>query len=123
MSKQHPAPSDPPTKKEIFFTLFPSGYTSNPLFGDLNPNEHKYYVTCSGKCNDNITKSNIATAYGNPVTHAKSCYGEANLVKLVLDTRANNNDGGNDDSKKQTQTTLFANLLNKPTPSEIALNT
>ena len=123
MSKQHPAPSDSISSKEIFFTLFPSGYKSNPLFGDLNPNEKQFFVRCSGKCNGNITRSNLATAYGNPVNHAKSCYGESNLKQLVLDTRANNAGGGNDDSKKQIQTKLFADLLNTPTPSEIAMNT
>jgi hypothetical protein len=112
-----------PTNKEIFFTLFPEGYQSNVLFGDLNPNEQKYYVKCQGKCNGHITRSSLATAYGNPVTHAKSCYGESNLLQLVIETRDNNDGDGNSDSKKKKQTELFASLLAKATPSEIALDT
>ena len=111
------------TNKEIFFTLFPDGYKSNPLYGDLNPNELQYYVTCAGKCRGNVTKSKVKTAYGNPVVHAKSCYGEANIQQHVRDVRAaNNDDVANSDSKRQTQTTLFSALIDKPTPSEIALN-
>ena len=108
--------------KEIFFTLFPDGYQPNPLYGDLNPNEKEYYVTCSGKCNGNVTKSTSKTAYGNPVIHAKSCYGEANIIQYVLDSRATNDDVGNGASKRQTQSTLFSTFMEKPTPLEFALN-
>jgi hypothetical protein len=115
--------SKPPTNKEIFLTLFPDGYESNVLFGDLNPKEQRYFVKCRGKCNGHITRANVTTAYGNPVTHAKSCYGESNLLKLIIETRANNDGDGNSDSKKTVQTELFASLLEKPTKAEIALDT
>ena len=114
---------DDVTAKEIFFTLFPDGYKLNPLYGDLNPNELQYYVTCAGKCGGNVTRSKVKSSYGNPVVHAKSCYGETNIEQLVREVRAvNNDDVGNSASKRQTQTTLFSALLDKPTPSENALN-
>ena len=70
---------DDVTAKEIFFTLLPDGYKLNPLYGDLNPNELQYYVTCAGKCGGNVTRSKVKSSYGDPVVHAKSCYGETNI--------------------------------------------
>jgi hypothetical protein len=87
------------------------------------PIPHPFAYVISGNATKFIGNSN--TNFRWPIL-LKELVIKSN-IKLVLDTHANNDDGGNNDSKKQTQTKLqtklFADLLNKLTPSEIALNT
>jgi hypothetical protein len=116
-----PKPGDPITPKEIFNILLPQGYQPNPLYGHPEyPNDQKFYVKCQKPdCKaKHISFADSKTAYTNPVSHARTCYGDANIRELVEKVRKNNSAGG---SSKAQQMLIEAFQL-QPTTQEEALH-
>jgi hypothetical protein len=110
--------------KEIFFCLFPNGSKNNPLFGDpMYPKEKQFFVLCTNPMckSKHQTSTSTKTAYGNPISHAKTCYGEQELCAFV--DRVHKEKGtktGNNTTL--TQQNIFTSFHLKPSGQEHALH-
>ncbi len=113
--------------KEIFDTVWPDGYDSNPLFvqnpdyyvnSGISPTQNPVYVSCP-KCYRHISSSST-TSYSNPISHITSCCcGVAYLHSLV---RAAREDDGLKDGKEARQQKLHEASC-RANPQDLALHT
>jgi hypothetical protein len=94
--------------KEIFDTVWPDGYDSNPLYGQdpdyyvnsgISPTQNPVYVSCP-KCHRHISSSSI-TRYSNPICHITSCCGRVTYLHSLV--RAACEDAGLKDGKEARQ--------------------
>jgi hypothetical protein len=110
--------------KEIFFCLFPNGFKNNLLFDDpMYPKEKQFFVLCTNPIckSKHQTSTSSKTAYGNPISHAKTCYDEQELhafvdrVRKEKGTKTGNN-------TTLTQQNIFTSFHLKPSGQEHALH-
>jgi hypothetical protein len=110
--------------KEIFFCLFPNGFKNNLLFDDpMYPKKKQFFVLCANpSCKSkHQTSTSSKTAYGNPISHSKTCYGEHELHAFVIRVRKEKGTKtGNNTTLTQQNSFTFFHL--KPSGQEHTLH-
>lgn len=81
---------DPIQPKDIFNAIWPEGFEQNASCEDddeelSQPNFKPFFVVCP-RCERHIL-SEKKVHYGNPVSHLKTCIGEVELNRMVMEQR------------------------------------
>jgi hypothetical protein len=119
---------NPVHPKEIYETVRPDGYESNPLYDQepdcyenlgITPNQHLVHVSCP-KCHKHISSS-IKTKNSNPISHIATCCGGVfqlhNLVHAVRE------DAGLDNGSKTARQQKLRKALCQANKQDLALHT
>jgi hypothetical protein len=119
--------NEPIKPKEIFDTVWPDGYDSNPLYGQdpdyyvnsgIPPTQKPVYVSCP-KCHWHISSSSI-TRYSNPICHIISCCGGVTYLHSLV--RAAGEDASLKDGKEARKQRLHEAVCQE-NPQDLALHT